>query len=62
MLWLREDAGQDGWGRHLLAAAEAVAVDRGCEQIIVSSFTSQAPGFHQRCGYVETGRIEGPSS
>lgn len=59
MVWVREDARRDGWGRRLLAAAEHVARERGCRQIIVSSFTFQAPGFYQRCGFVETGRIDG---
>jgi hypothetical protein len=27
--------------------------------VVVSSFTFQAPGFYERCGYVETGRVEG---
>jgi ribosomal protein S18 acetylase RimI-like enzyme len=59
MLWVREDARRDGWGRRLLAAVEQVARERGCTQVVVSSFTFQAPGFYERCGYVETGRIEG---
>lgn len=59
MLWVREDARRDGWGRRLVAAAEHVARERGCEQVVVSSFTFQAPAFHERCGYVETGRTEG---
>ena len=59
MLWVREDARHDGWGRRLVAAAEHVARERGCRQVVVSSFTFQAPGFYERCGFVETGRTEG---
>ena len=59
LLWIREDARRDGWGRRLVAAAERVARERGCRQIVVSSFTFQAPGFYESCGFVETGRIEG---
>lgn len=59
MVWVREDARAQGWGAHLLDAAEQVARERGCRQIVVSSFTFQAPHFYERCGYVETGRIEG---
>jgi GNAT superfamily N-acetyltransferase len=59
MVWIREDARGDGWGRRLLAAAEQVARERGCRQVVVSSFTFQAPAFYERCGYVETGRVEG---
>ena len=59
MFWIREDARGSGWGGRLLAAAEHEAVARGCTQLVLSSFTFQAPGFYQRHGYVETGRTEG---
>ncbi len=59
MLWVREDARSAGWGSRLLAAAEEEAIARGCEQVVLSSFTFQAPDFYRRHGYVETGRTEG---
>ena len=59
LVWVRDDARRQGWGARLLAAAEDVARERGCEQVVVASFTFQAPAFYQRHGYVETGRIEG---
>jgi len=59
MMWVREDARRSGWGARLLAAAETEARTRGCVQVVVSSFTFQAPGFYERHGYVETGRTEG---
>ena len=59
MVWVREDARRDGWGARLLEAAEQVARERGCEQVVVSSFTFQAPAFYERHGYLETGRVEG---
>ena len=59
MFWIREDARRSGWGSRMLAAAETEAVARGCEQMVLSSFTFQAPGFYRRHGYVETGRTEG---
>ena len=43
----------------MLEAAEELARERGCRQILVSSFTFQAPAFYQRNGYVEIGRTEG---
>jgi ribosomal protein S18 acetylase RimI-like enzyme len=58
MFWIREDARRSGWGSRMLAAAEAESVARGCEQMVLSSFTFQAPGFYRRHGYVETGRTE----
>ncbi len=59
MVWVREDCRQAGWGSRLLAAAESEALDRGCSQMVLSSFTFQAPDFYRRHGYVETGRTEG---
>jgi GNAT superfamily N-acetyltransferase len=59
LVWVREDARARGTGGRLLAAAEQVARERGCHQIVVSSFTFQAPGFYERHGFVETGRTEG---
>jgi GNAT superfamily N-acetyltransferase len=43
MVWVRADARRDGWGGRMLEAAERVAVERGCRQLLVSSFTFQAP-------------------
>jgi GNAT superfamily N-acetyltransferase len=59
LVWVREDRRSQGAGARLLAAAERVARERGCHQIVVSSFTFQAPGFYERHGFVETGRTEG---
>ncbi len=59
MVWVREDSRRDGWGGRLLATAEEAARDRGCTQVVVSSFTFQAPEFYERHGYVEFARTEG---
>jgi GNAT superfamily N-acetyltransferase len=59
MFWIREDSRRAGWGSRMLAAAEDEARARGCEQMVLSSFTFQAPDFYRRHGYVETGRTEG---
>jgi GNAT superfamily N-acetyltransferase len=58
MVWVREDARKEGWGSRLLEAAEDAARQRGCTQVLVSSFTFQAPEFYRRHGYVETGRTQ----
>ncbi|MFT3855768.1 MAG: GNAT family N-acetyltransferase [Ilumatobacteraceae bacterium] len=48
-----------GLGRRLLAAAENLACERGCDRIFVSSFTFQAPGLYARNGHREIARVPG---
>lgn len=45
MVWVRQDSRRGGWGGRMLEAAEELAMERGCRQILVSSFTFQAPAF-----------------
>ena len=59
MVWVREDVRRDGLGGRLMAAFEDAARGRGCTQVLVSSFTFQAPGFYERHGYIEFARSEG---
>jgi GNAT superfamily N-acetyltransferase len=59
MVWVREDSRKEGWGARMLDAAENLARERGCRQLLVSSFTFQAPDFYRRHGYVEFARSEG---
>lgn len=59
MIWVREDQRGRGAGSRLLAAAEREAAHRGCDRIILSSFTFQTPEFYHRNGYTETGRWPG---
>ncbi|GCD45934.1 N-acetyltransferase [Streptomyces paromomycinus] len=59
LLWVREESRAAGWGAKLLRAAEEEAVRRGCDRATVSSYTFQAPGFYERQGYTEVGRVPG---
>jgi GNAT superfamily N-acetyltransferase len=59
LLWVSEDHRRQGCGERLLIAAESKAREHGCGQVIVSSFTFQAPDFYKRCGYLEACRTEG---
>lgn len=58
MVWVREDSRKAGWGALMLDAAEDLARERGCHQVLVSSFTFQAPSFYERRGYTEFARSE----
>lgn len=59
LMWVFPGRRRAGIGSRLLQAAESVAVERGCRQMSVTSFTFQAPGFYEHHGYELTGRTEG---
>src|SRR5262245_55294772 len=58
-LWVAEAYRRRGLGRTLLLAAEAEAAHRGCQQVVLSTHTFQAPGFYERLGYERMATIEG---
>ncbi|MFJ2741107.1 GNAT family N-acetyltransferase [Streptomyces sp. NPDC087440] len=59
LLWVREGARHAGWGARLMRGAEEEMRRRGCTGAAVSTYTFQAPGFYERLGYEETGRLPG---
>lgn len=50
-LWVAEAIRGSGCGRELMARAEATARQRGCTNAYLDTFSYQAPGFYQKCGY-----------
>ena len=58
-LWVRESERRSGLGSALLRAAEREARARGCDRVVLSTHSFQAPGFYRRHGYVELGRADG---
>ncbi|MFF6950580.1 GNAT family N-acetyltransferase [Streptomyces iakyrus] len=59
MLWIREDRRHCGWGSRLMRAAEAEAARRGCTDMIVSTYSFQAPAFYPGLGFEERARVRG---
>ena len=50
-VWIHRDLRGHGLGTQLLQAAEHEARRRGCQQMILGSYSFQAPGFYQKLGF-----------
>ena len=57
-LAIREEYRNQGYGTRLLAQAEAEALARGCDDVLLDTFSFQAPGFYEKRGYMVFGVLE----
>jgi ribosomal protein S18 acetylase RimI-like enzyme len=58
LFWIAEPYRRQGIGSRMLAEAETVARSRGVANVYVETHTFQAPGFYEKHGYREFGRLE----
>jgi len=58
-LWVDERARGHGLGRRLMAAAEDLALSRGCTDVSLDTFEYQARPFYEKLGYELFGTLEG---
>lgn len=57
-LFVPEDCRIKGLGSSLMKNAEAIAARHGCVGVRLDTFTFQAPGFYEKLGYQEFGRLD----
>lgn len=58
-LWIADEHRGGGYGRAIMAAAEAQAVAAGCIGISLDTFEYQARPFYEKLGYEVFGTLEG---
>ena len=57
-LWVDESHRHKGIGRKLMAAAEQVAIERGCHGSYLDTFDFQSVPFYRQLGYSTMGTLE----
>lgn len=55
--WIHADLRGQGYGRQLLALAEATAQARGCRHAHLTTYSFQARGFYEKAGYQVVGAL-----
>ncbi len=57
-IYVDQQLREEGIGRELMARAEALALDQGCDAIYLDTFDFQAPGFYEKLGFKVFGKLE----
>ena len=57
LVFLPETLRRGGIGQRMIALAEAEALRRGCVASVLYTISFQAPGFYEKLGYREFGRV-----
>lgn len=58
-LWVNESQRGKGLGSKLMAQAESEALKRGCQNVLLQTFSFQARPFYEKLGYQLVATIEG---
>lgn len=58
LMWLPDDLRGKGYGHKLLEMAEEEGRNRGAQYAYLDTFSFQAPGFYQKFGYQEFGKLD----
>jgi ribosomal protein S18 acetylase RimI-like enzyme len=56
-VWIDDKYRGKGFGERLIEAAEKEARKRGAKNVYLDTFSFQAPGFYEKLGYREFGRL-----
>ncbi len=56
--WVEESQRRRGLGTQLFQAAEQEARRRGCTQMVLMTFSFQAPGFYERHGFETVATVD----
>lgn len=56
-LWVDPENRISGTGKQLMAKIESIAEEKSCSKILLDTFSFQAPGFYEKLGFEEYGRL-----
>ncbi len=59
LFWVADEFRGQGFGSKIMRAAEKEARGRGVKNVYVDTFSFQSPGFYEKLGYREFGRLDG---